>query len=60
MGLVRCFSNVSNMASWEAGGPHRRSISSKIESRFVLPCSRSRCSHTHSTRWSLKTPLMSW
>ena len=40
--------------------PHRRSISAKISFALVLPWTCSRYFVTHSTKWSLKVPLINW
>ena len=39
---------------------HLRSMSWIISSPWAFPCWRIKYSSTHDTRWSLKTPLMSW
>ena len=39
---------------------HRRSISASISFACVFPWTFSRYSVTHSTRWSLNVPLMTW
>ena len=45
---------------WQDNQTHWRSISSKIWFAQASPCSSTRYSPTHSTKWSLKVPLISW
>ena len=41
-------------------GSYRRSISSNISFAHASPCSSTKYSPIHITRWSLKVPLMTW
>ena len=45
---------------WLYYNTYRRSMSSKISFARVWPCSSTRYSPTHVTRWSLNVPLISW